>query len=107
MEQDAPVDPLARPEGIKRLGEDYPEDGYQTTQEAKQQRIGLVENMIEAMEDETVKIATLYGELQMRICEEAVGLSYIATAEAELWKKRWGRRTLEESVPSSMIELPW
>ena len=34
MEHDDSVDPLVRQGGIKRLGEEYPEDGYQTTEEA-------------------------------------------------------------------------
>ena len=49
MEQDALVDPLARPGGTKRLGGEYPEDGYQTVEEAKQQEINLVENLVETM----------------------------------------------------------
>ena len=73
-----------RPERAKRLGEDHSEDEYQTVQESKQQRIGLIESVVEAMEDETVKIATLEGKLQMRICEEAVDLSYIGSADADL-----------------------
>ena len=36
------------------------------------------------MGDETVKIETLEGKLQMRICEDAVDLSYIGSADADL-----------------------
>lgn len=68
-DQDDFVDPLARPGGIKRLREEYPEDGYQTTEEANQQRINLVEDLVEAMEDDATKNITLGGEIRMRICE--------------------------------------
>ena len=36
------------------------------------------------MEDDATKINILDGEIPMRICEEAVDLSYISTAEAGL-----------------------
>ena len=75
----------------KRSGEDHSEDEYQTVQESKQQRIGLIESVVEAMEDETVSITTLNGELQMRICEEAVDLSYIASADADLLEEAIGQ----------------
>ena len=88
---------MARPGGTKRLGEEYPEDGYQTVEEAKQQKINLVEDLVETMEDETIKIATLDGEIPMRICEETVDLSYVATAEAELLEEATGEPMLEES----------
>ena len=45
-----------------------------------------MEDLVDAMEGETFKIDTVSGEMQMRICEEAVDLSYIATSEAELLK---------------------
>ena len=73
------------------MGEDYPEDGYQTVQETNHQRINLAEHMIGAMEDETVTIATLDGELQMDICGAAIDLSYIATVDAELLEEAMGQ----------------
>jgi hypothetical protein len=78
--QDAPMDSLVRPEPdvkkptpfiqkgsvsravAKRSGEDHSEDEYQTVQESKQQRIGFIGSVVEAMENETVKIGTLEGK---------------------------------------------
>jgi len=82
--QDAPMDPLVWPVRNKGSVEDHSEDEYHTVQESKQQRIGLIESVVEAMEDETVTLATLEGKLQMRICEEAVDPSYIGSADADL-----------------------
>ena len=42
-----------------------------------------MEDLVEAMEDDTTKINTLDGDILMRICEEAVDLSSISTTEAE------------------------
>ena len=53
-------------------------------QASKQQRIGFVGSVVEAMEDDTVKIETPEGELRMRICEEIVDLSYMDSADADL-----------------------
>ena len=97
MEQDALVDPLARPGGAKRLGEEYPKDGYQAVEEAKQQKINLVEIFVETMEDETIKIATLDGKIQMRICGEAVDFFILRQTKQSYWKRQRDELTLEES----------
>ena len=75
---------MARSGGAKRLAEKDPEDGFQKAEEAKEQRINLVEDLVDAMEDEAVQIDTVNGKIQMCSCEELVDLSYIATPEAEL-----------------------
>ena len=73
---------LARSGGTKRLAEKDPEDGYQKAEEAEAQRVDLVEDLVDAMEDEAVQIYTVNGEVQMRICEEPLDRSFIATPEA-------------------------
>ena len=78
------MDHLVRPDTMKRSGGDHSDDEYQTVQESKQQRIGFIGSVVEAMEDETVKIETPEGELQMRICEEIADLSYMGSADADL-----------------------
>ena len=77
------MDPLVRPDTTKRSGGDHSDDEYQTVQEPQQQRIEFNGSIAEAMEDETVKIKTLEGKLQMRICKETVDLSYIGSALLE------------------------
>ena len=86
---DVIADPLQDPMfssfgSAKRLGEEYPQDGYQTLQEAKQQRVNLVDVVVEAMEEATTKIRTLDSDLQMTICEEKIDLSYLENAQADL-----------------------
>ena len=82
--QDAQMDQLVRPDTTKRFGGDRSDDEYQTVQESKQQRIGFIGSVVEAMEDEIVKIETPEGELRMRICEEIADLSYMGSADADL-----------------------
>ena len=57
------------------MGEDYPQDGYQTIQEAKQQRTGMLDVIVENLEESIPTIWTLDYELQMATCEERVGLA--------------------------------
>ena len=71
-------------DSMKRSGEDHSDDEYQTVQESKQQRIGFIGSVVEAMEDETVKIETPEGELRMKICEGIADLSYMESADADL-----------------------
>ena len=82
--QDAQMDQLVRPDTTKRSGGDHSDDEYQTVQESTQQRIGIIGSVVEAMEDDTVKIETPEGELRMKICEEIVDLSYMDSADADL-----------------------
>ena len=100
------MEPLVRPERSKVSGEDHSEDEYQTVQESKQERIGLIESVVEAMEDETVKIATLEGKLQMRICEEAVDLSYIGPADADLLEEAMGQTGVGRVRPQLSDRVP-
>ena len=93
MQQDDPPDPLARSGGTKRAAEGDPEgirwrtgaeDGRRQEYEAKEQRLNLVEDLVDTLEEEAVQVHTGNGGVQMRICEEPLDLSFIATPEAEL-----------------------
>ena len=94
MQQDVLPDPLARPEGIKRSVEGDPEAsrwrtgdevGPQSQQdETKERRLNLVEDLVDVLEEEAVQVCIGNGEVQMRICEEPLDLSFIANPEAEL-----------------------
>ena len=95
VRQDALPDPLARLEGIKRSAEDDPAASHywrtgdevvpqSQEDEKKERRINLVEDLVDALEDEAVQVCIGNGEVQMRICEEPLDLSFISNPEAEL-----------------------
>ena len=86
-------DPLERPSPTKRPAEGDPdirwrtgdESGPQSREdEAKERRLDLIEDLVGVLEDEAVQVRTGDGEVQMRVCEEPLDLSFIASPEAEL-----------------------
>ena len=119
MQYEDSSDPLARSGGAKRPAEKDPEasrwrtgaeDGYRKADEAKEQKLNLVEDLVDTLEEEAVQIHTGNGEVQMRICEEPLGLSFIATPEAELLEEALeitdvggARSRLSDQVGSCMM----
>ena len=50
----------------------------------KTKKINLVEDLVDALEEEAVQVCIGDGEVQMHICEEPLDLSFVATPKAEL-----------------------
>ena len=102
---------LARPDGVKRMGEDYPQDGYQTIQESKQQRIGMLDVIVENLEESIPTIRTLDYELPMATCEEKVDLSYLENLTSDLLEEAVARTNvggvclqLDDQIASCMMQ---
>ena len=47
-------------------------------------KLNLVEDLVDALEEGAVKLAIGDGEVQMRVCEEPLDLSFLVNPEAEL-----------------------
>ena len=86
-------DPLARSGAVKRPAEGEPESRWRTRDEtgpqsqeyeAKERRLNLIEDLVDVLEEEVVQVCIGDGEVQMRICEEPLDLSFIASPEAKL-----------------------
>ena len=78
---------------MKRPAESEPESRWRTgdetgpqsqEDEAKERRLNLIEDLVDALEEEAVQVCIGDGEVQMRICEEPLDLSFIASPEAKL-----------------------
>ena len=76
------------------MGEEYPQDGYQTHQESEQQRINMVDAIVEAMEESTSTVKTLECELQMVPCEEMINLSYLEDNHPNLLQEAVARMNI-------------
>ena len=109
----------------KRSATAEPDDGFQTPQESKQQRIGdgpvdaieveedeanAIDVAVEEMENSTVHIRTLDCDMLMKTCEEDVDLSYLEDAEATMLSEAISstyvggvRSRLDEQVRSCMM----
>ena len=114
VQPDVVVDPMQGPEfwkfgSTQRFGEVYPQHGYQTMQEAKQQRINLADVVIDEMEKCTTTIRTLNDDLEMIICEEKVDRSYVENTQADLLEDAITnvggvRAQLDDRVASCMLQ---
>lgn len=116
VQPDAVVDPMQGPEfwrfgSTKRLREKYPQDGYQTMQETKQQNINVVDVVVEEMEKCATTVRMLNDGLEMITCEEKVDLSYLTNTQADLLDDaititKFGgvRAQLDDRVASCMMQ---
>ena len=50
----------------------------------KERRLNLIEDLVDTLEEGAVKLAISGGEVQMRVCEEPLDLSFLTNPEAEL-----------------------
>ena len=50
----------------------------------KERRLNLIEDLVDALEEGAVKLTVSGGEVQMRVCEEPLDLSFLTNPEAEL-----------------------
>ena len=86
-------DPLSRPSATKRPAEGEPEirwrsgdeSGPQSEEkEGKERKLYLIEELVDALEERAVQVCIRGGEVQMRICEEPLDLSFLVSPEAKL-----------------------